>query len=100
MTGLATRICFVAFFVLLCASLVQADLNEGVVAAWTFDDGKVTDAIGQNHGKLFKGAVVKNGGKFGKALDVNGSDDCRADIKLSKDIEKVLLFLNTSSHLS
>ena len=70
----------------------QADsnINKGVVAAWTFDDGRVTDAIGKNHGKLFKGAMVKNGGKFGKALDVNGSDDCRADIKVSKDIEKVL----------
>ena len=70
----------------------QADsnINKGVVAAWTFDDGKVTDAIGKNHGKLFKGATVKNGGKFGKALDVNGSNDCRADIKVSKDIEKVL----------
>jgi len=70
----------------------QADsnINKGVVAAWTFDDGRVTDAIGKNHGKLFKGAMVKNGGKFGKALDVNGSDDCRADIKVSKGIEKVL----------
>ena len=70
----------------------QADsnINKGVVAAWTFDDAKVTDAIGKNHGKLFKGATVKNGGKFGKALDVNGSNDCRADIKVSKDIEKVL----------
>ena len=98
MIRLVTRICFVAFFVLSCASLVQADLNKGVVAAWTFDDGKVTDAIGQNHGKLFKGAVVKNGGKFGKALDVNGSDDCRADIKLSKDIEKVIEGPNTVSY--
>ena len=70
----------------------QADsnINEGVVAAWTFDDGRVSDAIGRNHGKLFAGAVVKNGGRFGKALDVNGNKECRADIKVSKDIEKVL----------
>jgi hypothetical protein len=84
------QICFVTLIVLSCAGLVQADLNDGVVAAWTFDDGKVTDAIGKNHGKLFKGAVVKKGGKFGQALDVNGNDDCRADIMVSKDIEKVL----------
>jgi len=70
----------------------QADsnINKGVVAAWTFDDGRVSDAIGRNHGKLFAGAVVKNGGRFGKALDVNGNKECRADIKVSKDIEKVL----------
>ena len=98
MIRLASRVCFVALFVLSWTSLVQADLNKGVVAAWTFDDGKVTDAIGQNHGKLFKGAAIKNGGKFGKALDVNGNDDCRADIKLSKDIEKVLEGPNTVSY--
>ena len=27
-----------------------ADINDGVVAAWTFDDGKVTDAIADAHG--------------------------------------------------
>ena len=59
MIRLASRVCFVALFVLSWTSLVQADLNKGVVAAWTFDDGKVTDAIGQNHGKLFKGAAIK-----------------------------------------
>lgn len=90
MIRLAIQVCFVTLVVLSCAGLVQADLNKGVVAAWTFDDGKVTDAIGKNHGKLFKGAAVKKGGKFGRALDVNGSKDCRADIKLSKRIEKVL----------
>ena len=37
---------------------VFADLNDGVVAAWTFDDGKVTDAIGKAHGELFKGAKI------------------------------------------
>ena len=70
----------------------QADLNinKGVVAVWIFDDGKVSDAIGRNHGKLFAVAMVKNGGSFGKTLDINGNKECRASIKVSKDIEKVL----------
>lgn len=51
---------------------VQADINDGVIAGWTFDDGKVTDAVGKNHGKLTGGAKIVDKGKFGKALDVDG----------------------------
>ena len=66
---------------------VQADINDGLIGAWTFDDGKVTDSIGQNHGELFKGAKIVNKGKFGKALDVDGSADTRVEIEV-KDLDK------------
>ncbi len=68
---------------------VQADINDGLIGAWTFDDGKVTDSIGQNHGELFKGAKIVNKGKFGKALDVDGSSETRAEIMV-KDLEPIL----------
>ena len=55
-------------------------------------------SIGQNHGKFFKGAVVKNDGKFGKALDVNGSDIAVQISSLAKILKKFLkgpiLYLN------
>ena len=47
-------------------------------------------SIGQNHGKFFKGAVVKNDGKFGKALDVNGSDIAVQISSLAKILKKFL----------
>ena len=36
-------------------------LSDNIVAAWTFDDGKVTDAVGRAHGKLFNVAKIKEG---------------------------------------
>ena len=68
----------------------HADINDGVVAGWTFDDGKVTDSIGKAHGELFKAAKIVDKGRFGKALDVDGSQDTRADIKFNPDLEKVI----------
>jgi len=67
--------------------IVQADINDGLIGAWTFDDGKVTDSIGTNHGELFKAAKIVNGGKFGKALDVDGSSETRAEIE-AKDLDE------------
>ena len=80
----------IAVFAICIATSALADLNDGVVAAWTFDDGKVTDAIGDAHGELFKGAKITNDGKFGKALDVDGNDDSRADIEFNSDLEKII----------
>lgn len=75
-----------------------ADLNDGVVAAWTFDDGKVTDAIGDAHGELFKGAKITGDGKFGKALDVDGNQDSRADIEFNDDLESIIEGEHTVSY--
>ena len=63
-------------------------MNDGVVAGWTFDDGKVTDSIGKAHGELFKAAKIVDKGRFGKALDVNGSQDTRVDIEFNPALEK------------
>ena len=38
-------------------------LSDGIVAAWTFDDGKVTDAVGRAHGELYNAAKVVDNGK-------------------------------------
>ncbi len=75
-----------------------ADLNDGVVGAWTFDDGKATDAIGNAHGELFKAAKIVAKGKFGRALDVDGSDDTRVDIEFNADLEKVVEGPHTLSY--
>ena len=76
----------------------HADINDGVIAAWTFDDGKVTDAVGKAHGKLFKGAKIAGKGKFGKALDVDGSKDTRADVEFNDDLEKAIEGAHTVSY--
>ena len=76
----------------------DADLNDGVVAAWTFDDGKVTDAVGKAHGKLFKAAKIAGKGKFGKALDVDGSKDTRADVEFNDDLEAIIEGPHTVSY--
>jgi hypothetical protein len=76
----------------------QADLNDGVIAAWTFDDGKATDAVGNAHGELFKAAKIVGKGKFGKALDVDGSEDTRVDIEFNADLEKAIEGPHTVSY--
>jgi len=52
---------------------VYADLDEGLISAWTFDDGTIKDAVGNNNGEINGGVEVVNG-KFGKALSFNGED--------------------------
>ena len=80
----------VAAFAICITTSALADLNDGVVAAWTFDDGKVTDSIADAHGELFKGATITNDGRFGKALDVDGNQDSRADIEFNADLESII----------
>ena len=75
-----------------------ADINDGVVAAWTFDDGKVTDAVGDAHGELFKGAKITDDGIFGKALDVDGNQDSRADIEFDDRLESIIEGAHTVSY--
>lgn len=60
--------------VLFClAAGAQADLNKGLIAAWTFDDGTARDSAGNSDGKLMDGAKIVDGGIKGKALNVDGA---------------------------
>ncbi len=88
----------IAVFAICITTSASADLNDGVVAAWTFDDGKVTDSIGDAHGELFKGATITNDGRFGKALDVDGNQDSRADIEFNPGLESVIEGAHTVSY--
>ncbi len=80
----------IAVFAICITTSALADLNDGVIAAWTFDDGKATDSIGDAHGELFKAAKIIDKGKFGKALDVDGSDETRVDIQFNNDLESAI----------
>jgi len=63
-----------ALGLLVCVSS-YANLTEGVVGAWTFNDGTARDLSGNgNNGEILdEPEVVK--GKFGNALEFDGSDD-------------------------
>ena len=37
----------------------SADLNDGLISAWTFDDGRADDQINKNDGKITKAKVVE-----------------------------------------
>ena len=46
------------------------------VGVWLFDDGDVSDSSGNgNDGELINGAEITDGGKWGKALSLDGDDD-------------------------
>ena len=50
--------------------------SETAVGVWLFDDGDVSDSSGNgNDGELINGAEVTDGGKWGKALSLDGDDD-------------------------
>lgn len=69
---------FTRLLIAVCLSLlafgfsIQADLNGDLISAWTFDDGKANDAVGNNDGEI-NGATVTDG-RFHKGLDFNGDD--------------------------
>jgi len=61
----------------LLSPLAQADLKDGLVLYFSFDEGAgktALDQSGNKHDGSIKGATWTNG-KFGKALDFNGSDN-------------------------
>ncbi|MHC4540502.1 MAG: LamG-like jellyroll fold domain-containing protein, partial [Planctomycetota bacterium] len=76
-------ICWACFVLVSCslASVANADLTEGLVAYWTFDDGSgitAVDSVGGHHGTLVGGPVWMPPGdyKIGTgALHFDGSDD-------------------------
>ncbi len=52
----------------------QADLLDGLVAAWTFDDGTAKDQTGNGHDGVLVGKPMPVPGKFGMGFDFNGKD--------------------------
>ena len=60
--------------------------------------GKVTDAVGDAHGELFKGAKITGDGIFDKALDVDGNQDSRADIEFDDRLESIIEGAHTVSY--
>jgi len=62
-----------AAFALGLAGAALADLNKGLIGAWTFDDGTARDQVGKNDGKLLDGAKIVDKGKFGKTADFDGA---------------------------
>jgi hypothetical protein len=58
---------------LVCAGS-YADLWEGLVAAWTFDDGTAKDQTGNKHDGKIVGKPQPVRGKFGVGFDFNGKD--------------------------
>ncbi|MYC77346.1 LamG domain-containing protein [Candidatus Poribacteria bacterium] len=51
-----------------------AGLDEGLVSAWTFDDGTANDAIGDNDGEFVNGASTTDG-EFGMALNLENPEN-------------------------
>lgn len=64
----------VGFVVLLFATLSKADISDGLVAYWSFDDGTATDNSGHANDGTIYGAVSVLG-VVGQALQFDGVDD-------------------------
>ncbi|MGB9693237.1 MAG: hypothetical protein ACPLYF_00170, partial [Fervidobacterium sp.] len=64
---------FLFFFVIVFSADVFADINKGIVSAWTFDDGTAKDAARVSDGTV-NGGVEFIAGKFGKGASFNGKD--------------------------
>lgn len=62
----------VALIAIICAS-ANADINTGLVSAWTFEDGKAIDETGRNNGTVHGATLVA--GKNGNCLKFNGISD-------------------------
>lgn len=69
------------------APKVNAALEDGLVAAWTFDDGTPRDQVGKNHGKIIQGVKPDPKGKFGQAMSFDGLKDSHISVPHSKDFE-------------
>ena len=68
----AVRLAMIAIVSALGALPVKADLREGLIGLWLFDDGAdkdIEDSSGnKNHGELDPGAKAGQAGKFGDAV--------------------------------
>ncbi len=63
----------VTLCLLITSGTSYAKLEDGLVSAWTFDDGSARDFQGDNHGEIL-GGVEAADGKFSKALSFDGTD--------------------------
>jgi hypothetical protein len=63
-----------AVFFLFCG-IAQADLKDGLVAHWSFDDCTAKDISGNGHDGSVRGNPQCVDGVFGKAFSFNGSND-------------------------
>lgn len=55
-------------------TVASAALTDGIISVWNFNDGTANDKYNRNNGKLVGGAKIVDGGKVGKAVDLNGTD--------------------------
>ena len=53
---------------------LYAALSDGLISAWTFNDGTANDGIGNNHGNLMNGASTAPG-NVGQALDLQNPEN-------------------------
>jgi hypothetical protein len=65
-------IVMVALFAMVCAT-AYAGINDGIVSAWSFDDGTAADQSGRNPG-IVHGATLA-AGMHGGCLSFDGTDD-------------------------
>ena len=82
-----SKILLVGFcFSLVFGYYVKADLNDGLISAWTFDDGSAKDSVSKNLGEITNAQQVN--GKFAKALDF--SKDTFVRIPHDKSMEVIV----------
>ncbi|MBT3271203.1 hypothetical protein HN371_28955, partial [Candidatus Poribacteria bacterium] len=61
---------------LLAAGAASAAIDSNaVVGIWLFEDNAEDSSVHGNDGEFINGAAIADGGKFGKALSLDGDDD-------------------------
>ncbi|MGB9597993.1 MAG: LamG domain-containing protein [Candidatus Poribacteria bacterium] len=75
-----------------------AALEEGLVSAWTFDDGTARDAGGGGNHGIIKGNVKSVAGKIGKAMDFDGAKGSYIEVpdspSLQQDVFTISAWIN------
>ena len=69
--------------------LTQAAVDEDTVALWLFDEGSgeiVKDSSGNGHDGKFVGEIKRVQGKWGKALDFDGTDGIYVEVPHAEDL--------------
>ncbi|MBC8457274.1 MAG: LamG domain-containing protein [Deltaproteobacteria bacterium] len=77
----------IALCLFIGSGISYAELSDGLISAWTFDDGSAKDCVGNNDGEILGGVEVIEG-KFKKALSFNGKDGF-VQIQHDKSIEVI-----------
>ena len=71
-----TKLVFLSYiFIALFTSIVQADLNDGLVAHWSFDDCTAKDNSGNGHDGIINGTPSCVNNIKNKALSFDGTQD-------------------------